>query len=127
MSPKGLELLSKPLDYAKIYSYDEMPGFYYLMSVYVHTSTSEEAERTPVEAVACGRPIVGTPTESLPEWMPEEGLVNEYDQLVEKIKLMRDNDELYAREALRFGMLSLRWGLTKVVKEYDKMFKEVVG
>jgi len=110
----------------KGYKHDAMPSFYEQCSVYVSTSVKEGSPAPPREAAACGRPVVAVRAGDLVEWMPEENLVDDWQELIPLIKKYKRGKKLLMRDGIKFRELSLQWDFSKVVKEYDYMFDKVL-
>lgn len=106
----------------------DMPAFYQTFHIYVSTSVEEGCPLPPLEAAACGRPVVAIDTGALREWVPEEFLVpnvkDGYKALIPLIRKFKD-PVLWKKESIRFRKLSLPWDFRKISREYDSMFESV--
>jgi len=104
----------------------EMPWFYRNIWVYVSVSQYEGCPMPPLEAAACGRPVVATRAGTLVEWVPEEYLIDNHLDMIPILEKLRDDRELYLRECKRFRKLSLKWDFEYIAEQYDFMFKSVI-
>jgi len=111
--------------------FKEMPSFYPTASMYVSTSYTEGSAVPPKEAAACGLPVAAISTGDFPEWIPPEYLVpnikDGWKALIPIIQRLKDDPELLRSEGQRFRQLSLQWDSREVVKEYDRMFDDILS
>jgi glycosyltransferase involved in cell wall biosynthesis len=111
----------------KAYNHPDMVDFYERCSVYVNTSYREGGPIPPKEAGACGRPSVITRTGDGMEWVPEEYIVDDYQEMTPIIERFKNDKDLLVEEGKRFRELAKRWDFSIIAKEYDIMFESVMN
>lgn len=107
---------------------EDLPKIYNLSDVFVFPSTYEGFGLPPLEAMACGTPVIASNTSALPEIVGNAGiLVNPYDVygLAKKICQVLKYESL-KRDLSKKGMKQARkFTWEKAVKETLKVYKEV--
>jgi len=106
--------------------YSKMPEFYSGVSMLVNTSRKEGSPLPPKEAAASGRPVAATAVGDLVEWVPSEYLVEDYRDLIPIIERFRDDRSFLVEEGRRFRELVLPYDYRRLVRDYDRMFDEVM-
>ena len=83
-------------------SYKDMPAIYNLADIAILPSMWEEpAGLTPIEAMACGTPVITTNSGGIPEYVSDSAIVlNRDNELIEniatEIEKLINNDNYYA-------------------------------
>ena len=104
----------------------ELVYFYSAADVVVVPSLSEPFGRVPIEAMACGKPVVGSNVGGIPDYLNDgvTGFLTEpknIDALSEKIKMILEDKELaerLAENAYNYVLENLTW--EKVAKRTQK-------
>lgn len=99
--------------------------------VFAIASTSETQSLTLMQALACGRPVVGVRAKALPEYInPDNGFLVEpgdYKALAEKIISLLENPkqrEILGRGALEY---SKKFSASRITDEWERIYRETLG
>lgn len=113
---------------------DDLPALYNLAELFVYPSLYEGFGLPPLEAMACGCPVITSNTSSLPEVVGDAGiLVNPYDvdEIAKAIDLILSNENLRnelkekgLEQAKNFSWRKTAEGTLKV---YEDVYKEIFG
>jgi glycosyltransferase involved in cell wall biosynthesis len=110
---------------------DEMRTFYQSLDVYVCGSRSEGSPNPCLEAAACGVPLVATRVGSLPDLIRHgvNGLFVEHnvDDMAARLVQLRDSPGLRARLSHEMQRSIRSWSWRVLTKNYEKMFRSVLG
>ncbi|MDI6869838.1 MAG: glycosyltransferase family 1 protein [Bacillota bacterium] len=91
--------ISERIQFLDYVPYEELPGFYSQASLFVFPSLYEGFGLPPLEAMACGAPVIVSNTSSLPEVVGEAGLLvdpTRVDDLAAAMKTVLQVDQLRA-------------------------------
>ena len=109
---------------------DDLPGLYNLAQVFVYPSLYEGFGFPPLEAMACGTPVITSNTSSFPETVGDSGMMvdpNDLQGFVDAVHcLMTDNvlREEFIRKGLeRAGKFSWENCARKTLAVYESVFK----
>ncbi len=110
---------------------EDLPLFYNLADVFVYPSLYEGFGLPPLEAMACGCPVITTNVSSLPEVVGNAGILidNPYDY----VTLAETIDEVVQSETLRKDLIkrglkrSKLFSWEKCAKETWKVYEEILG
>ncbi|TCW40349.1 glycosyltransferase involved in cell wall biosynthesis [Thermohydrogenium kirishiense] len=113
---------------------DDLPALYNLAELFVYPSLYEGFGLPPLEAMACGCPVITSNTSSLPEVVGEAGImVNPYnvEEIARAIDLVLLNENL-RREMIEKGLKQAKkfsWRKTaeETLKVYEDVYKETFG
>ncbi len=108
----------------------ELPWWYNAAEVFVYPSLYEGFGLPPLEAMACGTPVVVADTSSLPEVVGQAGLIappQDVDAWVEAIRRMLDDEVL--RQTIRQRGLSqaARFSWTKTAHQTVGAYRRAMG
>ncbi len=121
--------LSKKVLFTGYVSDNDLPALYRNAKIFVYPSLYEGFGLPPLEAMACGIPVISSDTSSIPEVVGDAGLlVDPYrtDEIARAINIVLRNEELYTRlkraGITRSGLFS--WD--KTAQETIKLYQEVI-
>lgn len=121
-SPESLPINQRILymDYVQV---DDLPKFYSYADIFIHPSLSEGFGLTPLEAMACGTPVISSNAGALPEVVGEAGIlfdprdVSSLSELLLKViddhKLKTELVEKGFRQAGKFSWEKTAWGILR--------------
>lgn len=122
--------LSKEVIFTGYVSDEDLVKFYNTADIFVYPSLYEGFGLTPLEAMACGCPVVSSNTSSLPEVVGDAGiLVNPHESNAltnEMYKLLTNNDlkrELSDKSLKRSRMFNWEKTARETWKVYEKVLK----
>jgi len=109
---------------------EDLPSLYNSVDLLLFPSVYEGLGLPPLEAMACGTPVVSSNAASLPEVVGDAGLMrdpNDYVGFADDIKVILSNDEYYSN-LVRKGLYRVRkfdWNNTakQVLQIYNDMLK----
>lgn len=107
----------------------DLPIVYNLANVFVYPSLYEGFGLPPLEAMACGTPVVTTAVSSMPEHVGEAGLlVPPQDELAlaEAIFAVLDDQELHDRLAKKGPEQAARFTWKRTAQETLKVYRQVL-
>jgi glycosyltransferase involved in cell wall biosynthesis len=109
---------------------EELPLWYNAADVFVYPSLYEGFGLPPLEAMACGTPVIVADTASLPEVVGRAGLIvppQDVDAWVEAIREVLDDEAL--RQAMRQRSLSqaARFSWTKMAQQTVGAYRRAMG
>jgi glycosyltransferase involved in cell wall biosynthesis len=122
--------IKAPVKFVGRVSTDELVKLYQNCSFFVSSSRWEGFGLIFLEAAACGKPSIGYNICAIPEVIKngETGfLVKNFSEFLEKIKLLRENKTLREKMGKNARKFSKKFSWKKTVKEYEKIFREVVS
>jgi glycosyltransferase involved in cell wall biosynthesis len=110
------------------FSWEELANLYASSYVFVYTSRSESFGLPPVEAMACGTPVVMTRTEGSKEYGIHNynsliAEVDDYKKIAEYVEYLLDNPS----EADRLSLGAIETAKKFRFEEFMKRFKEAIG
>jgi glycosyltransferase involved in cell wall biosynthesis len=113
---------------------DDLPALYNLAELFIYPSLYEGFGLPPLEAMACGCPVITSNTSSLPEVVGDAGImVNPYhvEEIARAIDLVLSNENL-RREMIEKGLkqaqkFSWRKTAEETLKVYEEVYKEAFG
>ena len=106
----------------------DLPAFYQLAEVFVFPSLYEGFGLGPIEAMACGTPVVSSNSSSLPEVIGEAGLlVNPTDAaaLSEALRRVLADPELRANLAQQGLIQAQKFSWQKAVDELEAVYQSL--
>ena len=113
---------------------EELPSYYGLADLYVYPSSEEGFGLTPLEAMACGCPVVTSRASSLPEVVGDAAvLVNptDADELAEAMDRVLSDQELRGslirKGAKRAGEFSWKAGVEDIVRACVRLVERNPG
>ncbi len=109
---------------------EELPLWYNVADVFVYSSLYEGFGLPPLEAMACGTPVIVADTSSLPEVVGQAGLIvppQDVEAWVEAIRKVLDDEAL--RQTMRHQGLSqaARFSWTKMARQTVGAYRRAVG
>ena len=109
----------------------QMREFYDNIDVYICASRTEGTPNPCLEAAACGLPLLTTYVGNMPELI-ENGvnglfIKRDINDVVQKIKLMRDNHRLLLQLSEKARERSLKWDWQIKAKNYKHMFEAILA
>jgi glycosyltransferase involved in cell wall biosynthesis len=122
--------IKAPVKFVGRVSTDELVKLYQNCSFFVSSSRWEGFGLIFLEAAACGKPSIGYNICAIPEVIKngETGfLVKNFSEFLEKIKLLRESKNLREKMGKNARKFSKKFSWKKTVKEYEKIFREVVS
>ncbi len=106
-----------------------LPEFYNSAELFVYPSLYEGFGLPPLEAMACGCPVITSNTSSLPEVVGDAGIMidpNNVEELEKQIKRVLTNEKL-RKEMIKKGLeQSKKFSWEKCAKETLKVYNEVL-
>ncbi len=124
---EGLNLSSEVI-FTDFVSEADLPAYYSGAEVFVLPSLYEGFGFPPLEAMACGCPVITSNTASLPEVVSEAGImVNPYDtdSLAQAMRQVLTNDKLRGEMVRRGLEQSKKFSWKKVAEQTLEVYKEV--
>lgn len=109
---------------------EELVYFYNAATVFVLPSFMEGFGLPALEAMACGTPVIGSKTTSLPEVVGDAGLFfdpNDPDELLGHMTTIIENDELRKELAQRSLQRSAAFSWSKSASEALSVFEKIGG
>jgi glycosyltransferase involved in cell wall biosynthesis len=111
-------------------SYNDLPKFYSAADLFVYPSLYEGFGLPPLEAMACGCPVITSNVSSLPEVVGDAGFIvdpSDIGGLSRTIKELLANDSL-RENVIRKGLKRIKeFSWEKTAKESLKVYKEVIN
>jgi glycosyltransferase involved in cell wall biosynthesis len=108
---------------------DELPAVYNLASAFVFPSRYEGFGLTPLEAMACGTPVVSSDAASLPEVVGDAGILVPPNDATGYARAMSDlsADDAQRAELRRRGLARARaFTWERAALETDRVYRQVV-
>lgn len=110
--------------------YEELPSIYNLADLFVYPSLYEGFGLPPLEAMACGTPVITTNISSMPEVVEDGGILvppNDDNALFEAmVRILTDDrlrQDLRQRGFKRAAQLTWRHTAEKTIEVYNKVLK----
>jgi len=120
----------KNIKFIGFLSWEELVGCYQAASAFVFPSLYEGFGLPPLEAMACGVPVISSNTSSLPEVVGDAGILldpKDANSWVKNIKKILDNKE-FAKTLSKKGLIQAKkFSWEKCAKETIKVYKEVIN
>ncbi len=108
----------------------DLPIFYNLAKVFVYPSLYEGFGLPPLEAMACGCPVITSNVSSIPEIVGDAGILIDpynYIELAKRIEEVMENASL-RKELIQKGLKrAKRFSWEKCAKETYEVYEEVLG
>ncbi|HEY3298936.1 MAG TPA: glycosyltransferase family 1 protein, partial [Armatimonadota bacterium] len=109
--------------------YDELPAFYNAADVFVYPSVYEGFGLPPLEAMACGTPVITGDQSSLPEVVGDAGImVNPYDAaaFTESMTRLLSDESLRSELSARGLKQAAEFSWTKMASKVLKIYHEAI-
>jgi len=111
--------------YASSIPHNEMLDFYKSISVLVCCSWHEGSPVPPKEAAFCGKPTVAFNVGDLRDWLPENLIAKDREDVIMKLNMLKDNPELTKEYGLKCRERVESYNFINVAPLYDKMLESV--
>lgn len=122
--------LEKQTIFAGFVPLDDLPLLYNAAEVFVFPSLYEGFGLPPLEAMACGTPVITSNTSSLPEVVGDAGIMvnpNSVDELTQAIHRVLTDEKLRSDMIHKGPKQAKKFSWEKTAQETLKVYEEVVG